>query len=205
MPTRIPRRTLLAAAGAVPFLPLAAAEPYRIVEAQNYPDTQVQGDVTVAVQAMTEEDHDGLFGKAKPYKHGFLPVLLVLTNGGAAPLDLKNLQARYTLPGREGVEAWPADEIAYWSPKLSKTKKFPIPRPRLGVKGKKGPLADNSMVERSFQAPFAAPGETAGGFFYFLVGDTFGPRSGATLYVSGIRDLRTGQDLFYFEIPIKRP
>ena len=42
------------------------------------------------------------------------------------------------------------------------------------------------------------PGESANGFFYFQAI----PESGATLYITGIRNAATGQELFYFELPL---
>jgi hypothetical protein len=45
-----------------------------------------------------------------------------------------------------------------------------------------------------------APHTTASGFFYYNTGT--GSLSGASMYISGIRDMTTGSDLFYFEIPL---
>jgi hypothetical protein len=42
------------------------------------------------------------------------------------------------------------------------------------------------------------PGESANGFFYFRTGH----RNGSSFYLTGLEDAATGQDLFFFEIPI---
>ena len=42
------------------------------------------------------------------------------------------------------------------------------------------------------------PGESAHGFFYFRTAH----RSGASLYVTGMREASSGKDLFYFDIPL---
>ncbi len=42
------------------------------------------------------------------------------------------------------------------------------------------------------------PGQSASGFFYFQTGFM---RS-STLQISGLKDARSGEDLFYFEIPL---
>ncbi len=43
------------------------------------------------------------------------------------------------------------------------------------------------------------PGESASGFFYFQTGH----RSGSKLYVSGLRDAISGQEILYFELPLE--
>ena len=45
------------------------------------------------------------------------------------------------------------------------------------------------------------PGETVSGFFYFDIGTGHDPLAGA-IYVAGLNNMSTGQDLFYFEIPL---
>jgi hypothetical protein len=42
------------------------------------------------------------------------------------------------------------------------------------------------------------PGQSASGFVYFQAASL----QGAKLYVTGIRDAGSGQELFYFEIPL---
>ena len=42
-------------------------------------------------------------------------------------------------------------------------------------------------------------GQTASGFFYFQTG----LQRGATLYLSGLAEAGTGQELFYYEIPLE--
>jgi hypothetical protein len=42
------------------------------------------------------------------------------------------------------------------------------------------------------------PGETASGFFYFQTGH----RTGSTLFVSGLKEAASNQELIYFELPL---
>ena len=42
------------------------------------------------------------------------------------------------------------------------------------------------------------PGDTASGFFYFHTAS----HAGSILYVTGIEEAATGQELFFFEIPL---
>ena len=69
-------------------------------------------------------------------------------------------------------------------------------------KVKKGPLSQDEIVEHELNAPIVPAGATEGGFFYFDIGEGAGPIGGASVYISGLRDMSSGQELFYFEIPI---
>jgi hypothetical protein len=50
-------------------------------------------------------------------------------------------------------------------------------------------------VIRAFAAKMLAPGDSASGFVYFEAH----PEAGDKLYVNGLRDARTQQELLYFE------
>ena len=51
---------------------------------------------------------------------------------------------------------------------------------------------------RAFVATSLPPGNSASGFFYFQTG----LRPDATIYISGIREAATGNELLYFEVPL---
>jgi len=50
----------------------------------------------------------------------------------------------------------------------------------------------------AFAAKMLPPGQSASGFFYFQTGFM---RS-STLFVSGLKDAKSGEEIFYFEIPL---
>lgn len=181
----------------------AADEGFQAKPAQEYAAKQEQAGVTVAVQPYRgEQEQKDAFGKAEPYKFGFLPVLVVITNEGDAPLGLEGLKVRLIDGRREGLEPTPGEDLAFFNPKGHKPKDRPsyIPIPIGGPKVKKGPLAKPEITQREFQAPVVAPNTTASGFFYYNVGT--GSLDGASMYISGIRNMATGSELFYFEIPL---
>jgi hypothetical protein len=62
----------------------------------------------------------------------------------------------------------------------------------------KQPLGEWEIEGRAFAAEMIPPGESASGFFYFQTGH----RSGSTLFVSGLRDAASNQELIYFELPL---
>jgi hypothetical protein len=195
--------------GLLTLLPLlwvisaAGEEGFQIKPANEYAARQEQAGVTIAVKPYRgEEEQKEAFDKAEPYKYGFLPVLLVITNNSGHPLGLQNLKVRFTDSRGEGLEPVPAEDLTYFNPKGHQPKDRPsyIPIPLGGPKVKKGPLAKTAITQRAFQAPVVAPNTTAGGFFYYSTGT--GRSAGSQIYISGVRDMTTGSDLFYFEIPL---
>ncbi len=188
-------------------LTLAAADKaFQAKPAHKYPANQGQGDVTVAVKPYHDDKLMAeAFGKAQPYKYGFLPVLVVITNDSEEVISLENLEARYISGGRQGIESLSAADLATFNPKGHQPKSRSIP----GVwnrmpKAKKGPLAKPELALREFNAPVLPPGSSASGFFYFDVGLGESPTDGASMYLTGLRNLSTGRELFYFEIGLDR-
>lgn len=185
---------------------MAALDVFKIKSADKYPARQKQGDVTVAAKPFqTDSEAKDAFGKAKPLKYGFLPVLVVIDNDSDHSLSLEQLKVRFITSDREGVEPTSGEDLAFYQPS-TRPKERPryIPSvPGLGrPKLKKGPLAKPEITGREFKAPVIAPRSSAGGFFYYETGKNSDPVPGANIYVSGIRNLNTGKELFYFEIPL---
>ena len=174
--------------------------------ADKYPAKQAQAGVVVAVKPYrTEKEVKAAFGKAKPYKHGVLPVLVVITNRSDHALGLDGLKVRFITADREGLEPISPEELAYL--KLdAKPKKRPHYLPpipgvwRGGVR--KGPLAKPEFGQRAFKAPVIPPESSVSGFFYYLTGNLPDPVPGSAIYLSGVKDLNTGRELFYFEISL---
>jgi hypothetical protein len=184
----------------------AAESGFKVREAGKYPARQKQGEVVVGVKPYrSAKEMKQAFGKAKPYKYGILPVLLVITNKSDHSFALEELQVRFITADREGIEPVSGDDLAYFLPK-TKPKDRPgyIPTiPGLGApKARKGPLAKPEITGREFKAPVLAPHSSASGFFYYATGANPDPVPGSAMYISGIRNLNTGQELFYFEIPM---
>jgi hypothetical protein len=158
--------------------------------------------VTIAAEPFdTEAETRTAFGKLNPNDYGVLPVLLIVKNDGEGTLMMDNLRLEYVSAARQKIEPTPAQELA----RLQGTGKpnisaGPIPNrlPRTGVK--KSPLAAWEIEGRAFSAKALPPGEMASGFVYFQVRH----RTGAVLFVSGLRDAATRRELFYFEIPLDK-
>jgi hypothetical protein len=169
--------------------------------ASSYPAKQTNDHVTVAVAAYdTEELAHTAFGKLNPNQYGVLPVLVIIQNDTDQAIKLDHLDVEYTgIDGRR-VEATPADEVQTLGgterPNIQTTTN-PLPR----LHKHKNPLAVWEIDGRSFAAKLLPPHESANGFFYFQTTH----RPGSKFYLTGVKVAATGQDIFYFEIPLENP
>ncbi len=184
----------------------AAESSFKAKAAGRYAANQSQGDLVVAVKPFySDKDQKSAFGKVRPYEHGVMPLLLVITNTGLQPYELKNLKVRFITADRDGLEPITGDELAFFNPKghQPKTRKIPGLPGLNRTRVKRGPLARFEITDNEFKAPVLTPESTASGFFYYWTG-TDDPLADATAYISGIVNLATGRELFYFEIPLNR-
>ena len=132
---------------------------------------------------------------------------VVVENGGKDSLSLENLEVRYITSRGDGVDAVPAEDLGLWNPKGHQPRDRPRyipPVPGLNrPKVKKGPLAKSEITGSGFSAPLLVPGESANGFFYYNVGDVENSTDNTRIYISGLKNMATGQELFYFEVPLQ--
>jgi len=168
--------------------------------AASYRTKQTNDHVTVAVVAYdTEELAHTAFGKLNPNQYGVLPVLVIIQNDTDQALKLDHLEVDYNGVDGRRVEATPADEVKTLGgaerPDVPVATPIPIRRKH------KNPLDVWEIDGRSFAAKLLPPHESANGFFYFQT--THLP--GSKFYLTGIKVAATGQDVFYFEIPLENP
>jgi hypothetical protein len=166
----------------------------------DYPFRQIVDKVTIAAQPYDKDEQSAqAFGKIDPYKRGILPVLVIIQNGTGKTISLDRMKVEVVTPDRERVEATPAADIKYLSgPKRPSMTPGPIPGRTPHISKNKNPLNSWEIEGRSFSARMLPANETASGFFYFQTPH----RMGSRLYLSGIRDSQSGNELFYFEIPL---
>jgi hypothetical protein len=168
--------------------------------ASSYRAKQTNDHVTVAVVPYdTEELAHTAFGKLNPNQYGVLPVLVIIQNDTDQALKLDHPDAEYTGVDGQRVEATPAGEVQTLGgaerPGVPVATPIPIRRKH------KNPLDVWEIDGRSFAAKLIPPHESANGFFYFQTTH----RPGSKFYLSGIKVAATGQDIFYFEIPLENP
>ncbi len=161
---------------------------------ERFPSHQTVSQIVAAAEAYeTDDQARPAFGKLNPYKFGALPVLVVLRNDGKSAISLASMRAEYVGPDHQKIGDTPANELRFLQGARAPTSSG-IPR----VKKTKQPLAAWEIEGRAFAARILPPGASANGFFYFQTGH----RSGSSLVLSGLRNAQTGEELFYFELPL---
>ncbi|MGD1096587.1 MAG: hypothetical protein ABSB35_31915 [Bryobacteraceae bacterium] len=168
--------------------------------AESYPNHQTVDKITIAaVPYVSEAQAHSAFDKANPNKYGVLPILVVIANGTGKALRL-DLQAEFVEPDGKHLDATPALDVTFIGgskkvPRIPGSSGAPFPLPR---RAKGGPLDTLEITGRAFSAKLLPAGESVNGFFYFQTE----PKPGTKLYLTGIKDAATGQDYFYYEIPL---
>ena len=162
---------------------------------------QTTDKVTIAVEPYrSKEKVKQAFGKTDFAKLGILPILVVIQNDSDRVLRLENMRVEWITADRQRIEPIPAEDVersgSVKPPKLGGPAP-PIPGVGLGGRGRKPAW---EITAREFVAPVAPAGSTVQGFFYFRVGKGPDRMAGSKIYITGIQDARTGQDLLYFEI-----
>jgi len=174
--------------------------PFKAGEADSYPGAQTLDKITIGAKPFaTAELAATAFGKVDPYKYGILPVLVVIKNDTGKALRL-DLQVEFIHPDNKHVEAMPPGDVVLFNGRSHDWKiktPSPIPLPR---KNKGGPLNTWEIEGRAFSAKLIPAGETASGFFYFDVDN----QPGSKLYLTGIKDAKSGKDYFYYEVPFEK-
>jgi hypothetical protein len=170
--------------------------------AASYPTRQTISGVTVAAVALrSDAETEPAFGKVNPYKYGVLPVLVVIQNDSQQSIALDSLKVSFVLPDHDRVESTPAADLKYISgPKSPTMHPGPVPQIPVHVSKNKSPLGEWQIEGRAFAARMLAPKDSASGFFYFQA--TW--QSGSTLYLTGLREAGTGEELFYYEVPLDK-
>jgi hypothetical protein len=168
--------------------------------ASSYPAKQTNDHVTVAAIAYdTEELAHSAFGKLNPNQYGVLPILVIIQNDTDQVLKLDHLETEYTDVNGRHLEATPSDEVQTLGGAERPGVKTPSPIPI--HRKHKNPLDVWEIDGRSFAAKLLPPHESAHGFFYFQTAH----RPGSRFYLTGIKVAATGQDVFYFDIPLENP
>lgn len=198
--TRFGLRLLLLASIAIPASYAAEKTTFQAKPAASYPHKQTSEKVTIAAeQFITDDQTKDAFGKTNPWRMGILPVLVVIQNDSAAAVRVDRIRFIYVLPDRTRVESTPASDLRYLRGAKTPTTGPAMPKiPGVSRKGK-NPLGEWEIEGRAFTAKMIPPGQSASGFVYFQVPTS---SDASTLYVSGLVNASTNNELFYFEVPL---
>jgi len=159
--------------------------------------------VTAAVDLYNTAPKNDIF--ITDYKEeGILPVLLVISNDGDQPIELKNMQARLVTALHAKLEALEVNDVyrrvAHIKENANPRPLGPITLPG-GDKNKKAQQQYQEIMRAHFSAQAVEPHATRSGFLFFDVQNVKQPVAGAHIYLTGLRD-SSGNELLYFEIPV---
>lgn len=177
-------------------------------DAKTYPahDTSEKEKVTVAADPYDLLDKTQRVFRIKYKEEGLLPVLLIVTNDADQPVALTDMQVE--LVTRKRVRIAPATEddiyrrIARQPMRGDQPSSNPLPFPRKVRRSLKKEEMQEVQDSR-FGAKAVEAHATQAGFFFFDVENIDNPLAGAHLYVSGLRNSR-GQELIFFDIPLEK-
>ena len=142
--------------------------------------------------------------------HAVLPVLVVFTNDGDAPILLDNARFQLVTRDRAKAEPFSLDDLrraltSIRAPRSRSEDQIPIPLPgKNAPHGGVSPKDVGQLQHAMFSARAIPPHSTQQGFLFF---DTTGlgqPADGARLYLTGVTGAH-GHELMYFEVPLSQP
>jgi len=172
--------------------------PFKAGPASSYAAHQTNDKVTMGVDPYVMGDKVKVaFGKVDPYQYGVLPVLVVIENDSDVSIKLETLQAEYVGPNGDRVPATTARDVRY---AVGPNRPTVMAGPTGGstIHAKKNPLDVWEIEGRALSAGILPPGQAASGFLYFETG----LQRGATIYIRGLTEAKTGKELLFFELPL---
>jgi hypothetical protein len=176
--------------------------------AKTYPARDAHDDekVTIAVDPYDMPDKASIF--TVNYKQeGFLPMLFTVSNDSGQPISLADMKVELVTAKRVKIPAAVPDDIyrriTRQPVRGDSPSRSPLPIPRKTVKQGVKKDEQNEIENSQFLAKAVEPNASQSGFLYFDVQGISNPLAGAHLYVSGIRDSK-GQELMFFDIPLEK-
>ena len=204
------RRYSLAATAAVLLVPAALIAGKSFVKpaskaAINYPAHDFHRDEKVAIAADPYDNPE----KAKIFsinfaQHGFLPIFFVVTNDGDQPVSIANMQIKLITGHDSKLTPVDTDDLLrrLSNPRAKTSTNNPLPFPHK-VKGGVTKDQMNEIDSSQFAAKAVEPHTTQSGFLFFDIADLNSPLRGANVDITGVRDAR-GNELMFFEIPMDK-
>ena len=198
---------MIATIALVPLLCVAAKEfaMPRAQPAKSYPahDEHPMEAVAVGVDPYDLAEKTTIFS-VRYSEIGFMPIFVIVTNDGNQPVELSGMKAQLVTVKRTKLAPANEEDIARRLTRPSaNTNKYPIPFPTKKIKGGLSKQAMEEIQNAQFVARAVEPHSTQSGFLFFDVSDLSTPLAGAHFYLTGVRDSK-GNELMYFEIPLEK-
>lgn len=180
--------------------PVRPAKSYAAVE------VHAQEQVAIAAEPYDTREKESIF-RVDYVKHGFMPVLLTITNMGDKPISLNDARILFeTASGATVQAAEPEDVLRTMPRKQRQGRNIPLPAPLPPIHRKGN---DNYQTIKDdfdtfeYKAIVVDPHSTQAGFLFYDVSGLADPLRGAHLYVREVRNA-DGKELFAFEVPFDK-
>ena len=134
---------------------------------------------------------------------GLMPIFVVITNDGDQTVALSGMKAELVTVNRTKIPPATEDDIYR---RIARPTGTISPNPLPWPKKAKGSISKDAMDEiqnTQFAAKAVEPHGTQSGFMFFDVSDISNPLAGAHFYLTGVRDAK-GNELMYFEVPLEK-
>jgi len=167
--------------------------------AKTYAAHDDHSDEKVAIAADSYDTPD----KAKIFsinfrEHGFLPIFFIITNDGAQPISIANIDVKLITANHSKLSPASSEDIyRRLSNPRANTNQIPLPIPQKKVKGTINQKERDEIESSQFAAKAVEPHTTQSGFLFFDIGDI--SLAGAHIDITGVNDSK-GAELMYFEI-----
>jgi hypothetical protein len=138
-------------------------------------------------------------------EYGILPIFVIVTNDGDQPVALSGMKAQFVTGDRTKLNPSSEDDIyrRLNHPTASATNRYPLPFPTKKVKGGVNQKTMTEIQSAQFGAKAVEPHSSQAGFLFFDVSDISAPLAGAHFYLTGVRDSK-GDELMYFEVSLDK-
>ena len=172
--------------------------------AKSYPahDEHANEGVTVGLDPYDLGEKTNIF-TVHYHDVGFLPIFVVITNDGNQPISLVDSKTELVTYDRSKIPPATRDDLYR---RISRPIAEPSPNPLPWPKKTKGSVPKEVQVEvenSQFAARAVEPHSTQAGFMFFDVSGIDAPMAGAHFYLTGVRDSK-GSELMYFEVPLEK-
>lgn len=172
--------------------------------AKTYPahDEHANEGVTVGLDPYDMADKASIFS-VRYNDFGFVPIFVVITNDGNQPISLTNAEPELVTHDRSKIpRATEEDIYRRIAREPSGPSANPLPWPKK-AKGTINPKIQEEVENSQFAARAVEPHSTQSGFMFFDVSGIQAPLAGANFYLTGVRDAK-GNELMYFEVALEK-
>jgi hypothetical protein len=179
---------------------MPAAQP-----AKTYPahDEHPSEAVTLALDPYDMADKANIFS-VHYSDAGLMPIFVVITNDGNQPVALAGMKAELVTVDRTKISPATDDDLyrRVSRPTTGNVSPSPLPWPKK-AKGSVSKDAMDEIQNSQFAAKAVEPHGTQSGFMFFDVSGISTPLAGAHFYLTGVRDAK-GNELMYFEVALEK-